>query len=150
MEQTLEQRSEAVPAAPLYTMNQVLLGGFLGTVFAAAYMLRKNYLAMGNTERATHTIYGAVLIWAVVTLALLGLPESVTEPISGTAIGAVYALLATVVYSAEQHEYTQDRFAAGVKRYSGWNVFVVILIGLIVALLSLVPAAAVAVMLGVL
>lgn len=107
----------------IYSITAIGVATFLGGPLAGYYLLSKNYETLNNKDAADKMLTTGV----IVTLSML-LILSLLTFIPNYLISIIFIILLTNHANKNQAEGIEKVLASGGSKYSGWNVFGVIII----------------------
>jgi hypothetical protein len=103
---------------PLYSPRQIVVASFLGAPIAAAWLVSKNYRALGRPDRAVKIIWLGVLATMIVLVVAFLLPDRVPNTLWPLMYSsAIYGYVSWVFGPV-----TQRHYASGGARGSWGNV----------------------------
>lgn len=74
--------SKAFPEkVPLFSPNQIAVGAFFGTLIAAGWLARQNFIAMGEPKKGKAALVGGIVITLALMALAMVLPENVPSAI---------------------------------------------------------------------
>ena len=124
----------------MFSPNQALGAAFLGGPFAATYVIRANYEAMGNTRAALRTL----LIGGALSLLLIGTLPFIPSGVPNQVLPLAYSFTTRYVVQSFQMSKTKIASTEGVTFQPNGRVVAIGLVGLVAFLVL-----ALAVVLGV-
>ena len=134
--------------AKVFTKNQLDIAAFFGTAIAAAFLLMRNYQTMGEPEKGKTVLWQGVLLVLGLLVLLLIIPDAVSDNISGILMGLVYVFIAEYYFRQNQKAEIDALITEGVPVRSGWKVFGIILISLVLAVILVLIVTGFATLLG--
>ena len=126
--QEIKKADTAQKEQKFFAPHQIILGALFGGIFAAAWMIRNNFLTLEKGERGNQTLVGAVLV----LVAAFGLSQILPLVFDGRAFAIAIILFLTaidtivtilVIYFWKEHFYKKSA-----KVHSGWQVLWIILV----------------------
>jgi ABC-type transport system involved in multi-copper enzyme maturation permease subunit len=144
--QTVEQHEVPVqdpvpvPNGRLYSSGQITLATFLGMPIAGAWLMARNYQALGVDAFAQAVTFGIIGTLVVLVLAVV-LPESTPNVL----LPIVYTFIVQAIARAKQGVSFQAHIANGGLKHSTWRVtgiglvFLAAVVLVFVAVLFMIP-----------
>jgi hypothetical protein len=111
----------------LYTSRQICLASFLGSPLAAAWFLRKNFIALNSPGLAYKTIWRAVFL----TVAIVIVGYFVPENFPNSFIPLIYTALIYAYARGIFDERVKTHLAQGGTKGSWWEVVGIGIVGLV-------------------
>ena len=115
-----------MPPKKVYTPDQVAVGTFFGGPLAATYFIYKNYMQLGEENKALKTIIYGVLILAVLFCGLLVIPDNYKP--SRRILSIIISATATAIVISEQMTREQIKNSDDYVFASNWKTLGVTLL----------------------
>ncbi len=124
---------------PVYDQKKILLCSYIGGPLVAAYMLAKNFAALGQDGRKWTALWIGVVGTLVMLGGLMSLPEAVVDRIPSVLLPATYTGIAYVVFINLQREGVQAHVRQDGAVASGWRVALVTVLGFLAICVLALP-----------
>jgi hypothetical protein len=127
------ERGGAMDKTEIYSPNQVFVGTFLGGPLASILMLKRNFVALGETVAAKKTI-----IWGIVlSVGPVGALYVIQKSLPQNATSAMPLVISFISQSIARHRQLTKDAIRNADRYSFRSNFHVVLVGIISLVVSL-------------
>lgn len=107
----------SLASGPVYTSNQITAGAFFGGPLASSLMMRRNFLAFGDTSKASRTLVYGILS----AIAILALVFVIPKQVPNTALSVAY----TIAFRNIAKRFQMDKGALRLRGFlihSNWRV----------------------------
>jgi hypothetical protein len=130
----MEQETQNHPKPPskIYKDRAIWGGTFLGGPLVAGYLIAENFKAFGEPEKAKKTWIYTVIATVIIFGGAFLMPD--IEMMPRQIIPIVYTAIAYYLIQYYQGAQINSHIAAGGQVYSGWRVFGVAVIGLVITM----------------
>lgn len=105
----------------LYSERSINIATFLGTPVAAGFLIRRNFINLGNETYGKHTLFISIAFTIIFFILIILSPEHVIDKIPNALFPAIYTLIVWFVVSRYQGEALSNHKKAGGSFYSVWK-----------------------------
>jgi len=105
----------------LYSERSINIATFLGTPVAAGFLIRRNFINLGNETYGKHTLFISIAFTIIFFILIILIPEHIIDKIPNALFPAIYTLIVWYVLKRYQGEALDNHKKAGGSFYSVWK-----------------------------
>ena len=120
-----------------FSLNAISIATMLGGPIAAGVMLRSNYVQYGQIQRANIALLTGVVATVLLLIAVFSLPEAIIVRIPNYVASVSYTIIIYLLANYLQGDRLNQHAAQKGAFHSGWRIFGVILVSVIVAIICI-------------
>ena len=132
------------PAYKLYSIGEIGVCSYIGGPLAGCYLMSVNFKSLNNEEFAKNSLRIGITSSALIFAGILMVPENMMNMIPNFLIPLIYTSVITGYSQKLQGIPIKEHIEKGGKKYSGWKVFG---LGILFLILTLVYSFALAMLL---
>ncbi len=133
-----EPQIARAPAYKLFSYGSMLVGTIFGSGFAFIYFMYKNYKNMGMLGKAWTSIPLGLLGFGAIIFGTIFLEDHTSITLNAGSVNGIYIACAMLAIRATQYERVMQHKKSGGEFYSGVRVFIISVLGLLLALSTFV------------
>ena len=118
----------------IYTDKAVGVATYLGGPLVGGYLLSRNFKILGEEDKARNAIFLGLILFFIIFELLFLVPDSIINKIPNTIIPGIYTLIFYFLFKKYQDEKVKTYLKEGGGKASGWKIFGISIIGLILTL----------------
>lgn len=116
----------------LYSQKSIGLATFLGSPLAAGFLVRKNFLLLGDEKKAKHALALGIISTVIIFAGIFSLPAAVIDRIPNYVIPLIYMGIVHLLVEKVQGASLREHETAGGEFYSPWRAAGIGIVSLII------------------
>jgi hypothetical protein len=121
-----------------YTKNEITFGTFLGGPLAGIYFLSQNFGNLGDqASKKKYLLNGTIYSLLFFTLIFI-IPEGIMNLVPQYLLPAAYTAIMYYLFAQYQEKAVTERFNTGSLKESGWKVFGISMLALLISVIYMV------------
>ncbi len=105
----------------VYSERSIGIATFMGTPVAAGFLIRRNFINLGNETYGKHTLFVSIAFTVIFFILMISIPEHIMDKIPNALFPAIYTLIVWFVVKRYQGEALDNHKKAGGRFYSAWK-----------------------------
>jgi hypothetical protein len=105
----------------LYSERSINIATFLGTPVAAGFLIRRNFINLGNETYGKHTLFISIAFTIILFILIILIPEHIIDKIPNALFPGIYTLIVWFVVNRYQGEALKNHKKEGGSFYSAWK-----------------------------
>ncbi len=124
-----------------FTEKQIYLATFLAGPIAAGFLIFKNLRRIGENAYARTALLSSIAFTIIFIYAIFRIPEEMLNKVPDFLYTAIITAFVFLIYHASIAKIIRQKFEAGAKKASNWQVAGFSLAGIAIFLLAIIPFA---------